>query len=466
MADRYVRSTTGNTPNNGSSWALAKQTLAGVAAIDAAGDIIYVSQAHNGTSASSTYNFAGTSGNPVYISCVDDALATPENQLATAVETVTTGASFFGSFYMQGITYIVSSSGTITLAANTSSSDHQVFENCTFIFTSTGNLNIGTTTVTPSTKVRFINCWVKFTNSSSQLAIYASNFEWIGGGFLSGTAFPASYNINVANGARAIHCLFSNLEFQGCSAIVRCLAGKAVFRSCYAAGEIALYAPSGPVSGVRFEKWACWTNLGDYGESGGMWRAPTPVAMGIYEDVGSIDAYGDGAPLDPLPDAGGAEYDGSRYAWIMQPGNNPTVFGCPYPAMPLVSPNIARWNDTVGTPITVAVEFLPSNTSPQKHHLWLEVEYYGVSGTVAKLLSARPNKTLSYSNPANIHPLGTLTWSGKASYFGADIASVQGRRLEATLTPQEPGLIVARVVWGYALGSAYPLFIDPALRVV
>jgi hypothetical protein len=53
MANLYVRSTDGNNSDNGTTWALAKATVAGVAAIDAAGDTIYLSQDHNETTASS-----------------------------------------------------------------------------------------------------------------------------------------------------------------------------------------------------------------------------------------------------------------------------------------------------------------------------------------------------------------------------------------------------------------------------
>mgnify|MGYP003394608494 FL=1 len=46
MADRYGRSTDGADGDGGTTWALAKATLAGLAAIDAAGDRIFLSQAH------------------------------------------------------------------------------------------------------------------------------------------------------------------------------------------------------------------------------------------------------------------------------------------------------------------------------------------------------------------------------------------------------------------------------------
>ena len=59
MATIYVRSTDGNNADNGSTWALAKATIAGAAAIDAAGDTVFVSDAHaESTAGAVTLTFA------------------------------------------------------------------------------------------------------------------------------------------------------------------------------------------------------------------------------------------------------------------------------------------------------------------------------------------------------------------------------------------------------------------------
>jgi hypothetical protein len=48
---RYLDSAAGNDANNGTTWALAKATVAGIDAIDTAGDTIYVAQTHSETTA-------------------------------------------------------------------------------------------------------------------------------------------------------------------------------------------------------------------------------------------------------------------------------------------------------------------------------------------------------------------------------------------------------------------------------
>lgn len=84
MANIYLRSTTGNDSNDGLSWATAKATLPGAHAICAAGDTIFVSQAHSETF-TSTYEFLspGTIGSPVRIVGVDDSSEPPTALAAT-----------------------------------------------------------------------------------------------------------------------------------------------------------------------------------------------------------------------------------------------------------------------------------------------------------------------------------------------------------------------------------------------
>ena len=95
MANIYVRSSDGNNADSGSSWALAKATLGGAAAVAAAGDTIYVSAAHSETTASAlALTFAGTAGNPIRILSVDDAgNPEPPTGLLAGATIATTGAS-------------------------------------------------------------------------------------------------------------------------------------------------------------------------------------------------------------------------------------------------------------------------------------------------------------------------------------------------------------------------------------
>src|SRR3990167_9113060 len=89
----YVRSTDGSDADTGLTWALAKATLVGALAVAAAGERIWVSQAHAETQASAmTLTSAGTEALPVEILCGNDA-AEPPTALATTATVTTTGAN-------------------------------------------------------------------------------------------------------------------------------------------------------------------------------------------------------------------------------------------------------------------------------------------------------------------------------------------------------------------------------------
>src|SRR5574340_915503 len=89
MANIYVRSTDGSNTDNGTTWELAKLDLSGAAAIDAAGDNVYLSQVHaESTATAVSLYFAGTVGNPTKIVCVNDGAAPPTAVAITATVTV------------------------------------------------------------------------------------------------------------------------------------------------------------------------------------------------------------------------------------------------------------------------------------------------------------------------------------------------------------------------------------------
>ena len=193
MADIYVRSTDGNNADNGSTWALAKLDLAGAAAIDTDGDTIWVSDAHNeSTAAAFTLAFAGTLSSPVKIICGDDA-AEPPTVSSTAGTFATIGAGSFsitGHLYVYGITFICGSGAsfsTITLAS--ASNNSQTYEQCSFQLGNSNsssriypaNVNAGLNGAT-----KWNNCTVKFGSAGQRIVMFGCRFEWIGGSILSG----------------------------------------------------------------------------------------------------------------------------------------------------------------------------------------------------------------------------------------------------------------------------------------
>ncbi len=70
MAVIYLRSTDGSDADNGSTWALAKATLAAALTAAGAGGTVYVSQVHAETQAGAmTLTSPGTEASPVRVIC-------------------------------------------------------------------------------------------------------------------------------------------------------------------------------------------------------------------------------------------------------------------------------------------------------------------------------------------------------------------------------------------------------------
>jgi hypothetical protein len=113
MSNIYVRSTDGNNADSGATWALAKATLAGAAAIAVAGDVIYFSQVH----AESTASPIGVAGGgsvllPTKWICANDAAEPPTAVATTATITTTSGNGItlfnsggYGIFYGLSFSY-------------------------------------------------------------------------------------------------------------------------------------------------------------------------------------------------------------------------------------------------------------------------------------------------------------------------------------------------------------------------
>src|SRR5690349_19716487 len=107
---RYVRSTDGSNSDNGTTWALAKATIAGLDAIDTAGDTLWVSQVHaESTSSAVTLSFAGTAAAPTKLMCGNDATEPPTAPATGATVALSGGIgnslTFGGYLYAYGISF-------------------------------------------------------------------------------------------------------------------------------------------------------------------------------------------------------------------------------------------------------------------------------------------------------------------------------------------------------------------------
>ncbi len=114
----------------------------------------------------------------------------------------------------------------------------------------------------------------------------------------------------------------------------------------------------------------------------------------------------------------------------------------PYESLP-----IEFWNETLGS-ITLTVPVLTDNITLTDAEAWLEVEYLGTSGfPLGVFVSDRVSDPI-FGTPANQTTDGASTW---ASAPGTPVKQL----LSVTFTPQEKGLIRARVMVARASTTIY-----------
>lgn len=458
MANIYVRSTDGSDADSGATWALAKATLSGAGGIDAAGDNIYVSDAHaESTAVDVTISLAGTASNPVKVICGDDAAEPPTT--ATTTGTVTsTGTSdinVVGSAYIYGLSFNCGTgASTVNLVLKPGAGGKQTYENCVFSIPNTAttsrlavcNTSGGTDT---DSEVEWRNCDVSFGHASQNLQVNLGNFRWKGGSILAGSA-DLTYLINssaASSGTRP-----GNFEIE------------AVDFSNMAAGFILAGTHTASFVG-KFKNCklpASWSgNLGTFSNPGPRIEMHNCDAGGTNYRMWVEDYYGSTKTETTIVMTGGASDGTTPISWKMESSSNAT-----YPAGVLVSPVFSIWNDTTGVGKTVTVEFVHDTNivagqgagtafAFQDDEVWLEVEYLSASGsplgTIIRDVKATPLTTAADQTSSSV----AWTTTGMTT-------PVKQKLVSASFTPQQKGYIQCRV---YVAAAGKIIYVDPKITV-
>ena len=438
MADIYVRNTDGSDADNGSTWALAKATLVGADAIDVAGDTVYVSSLHNQTQgATLTLSFAGTYASPTKVLSVDDATGT----ITPGAEVSTTNNFAIvmnGSVYCHGMTFIAgigSSSGTPLTIGSTASKS--VFENCNIKVAATGSGQIyhGNAAST-------IVCILELINSNISLNATTSRFNlngqllWRGGAYVPLTNQPTalftlnqrSYGPSLVEGVD-LSALPSTVNIVGNGAGMCQL----LLRNCKlpASWSGSLVGVAITTPGFRVEMHNCDS-------------IDTNYRLWIEDYAGSIKSE------TTLVRTGGASDGTTGYSFKMT-----TTASANSVVAPLVSPEIAIWNDTVGSSKTVTVEILhDSATNLTDGEIWLEVQYLGTSGFPLGLFESDAKADILATAADQATSSETWTTTG--------MTNPNKQKLSVTFTPQEKGYLQAKV---YLAKASKTVYVDPKLTV-
>lgn len=444
MADIYVRSTDGNDADNGSTWALAKATLAGAAAIDAAGDSIYLSQAHAESSAAAqTIALAGTKSNPVRVIAGNDAAAPPTSTSTASVSTTGLNAiTISGSAYFKGITFSCGSGvGNIQLNVNnvgTTADAIEVFEDCELIANANGATSVinicGGASNSETVKTILKNSHMKVTNASALIDVFGM-FEWRGGSILSGNGSTGKL-FRTGSTSRPMVSKISSVDFSNMSAscpmVEATRSGHWHFADCKLPASWTGGLITGtPTAGFRAEMFNC-----DSGD--------TNYRVWVEDYAGSI------RDETTLVMTGGATDGTTAISWKMATTANANEL-----VAPLVSPEMAIWNETTAASKTVTVEILhDSATALTDAEVWLEVEYLGTSGV--PLGSVVSDKRATVLTTAANQTTSSATWTTTG------MTNPNKQKLSVTFTPQEKGFFIGRA---YLAKASKTIYVDCEMTV-
>lgn len=446
MANFYVRSTDGNNSDNGSTWALAKQTLAGAASASAAGDTIFVSQSHNySVSGSISVTFPGTASNPTRVICGSDAAEPPASTADTGKETninTTATYSFQGSAYCYGlVTELAPTLGAGNLYYMVAGDGGaQVFEKCTSIIntanTSSG-VFIGTGSPTVETSFTGKEHTFIFGHASQGLNLLPACSVTLIGGKIDATS-AAITDFVAAALSDTVDFTVVGFDFSSAASTLNIIknagqaSGKVLLRGCKMpsswSGSLVASGPSNP--GFRASMYNCDS-------------ADTHYRLLIHTAAGTI------RDETTLVRSGGATDGTTSISWKMTTNTtaNNTV-------NPLVSDDMAVWNTSVGSSITVTVEILhDSATNLKDNEVWLEVDYLGTSGV--PLTTVTSDKAAVLATAAD-QATSSVTWTTTG------LTNPNKQKLGVTFTPQEYGFIRARVCLGKA---SYTVYTDSEMTI-
>lgn len=455
MAIIYVKSGSSNT-SPFDTWAKAATTLAGAAGADAAGDTIYLSDAHSESSASAqTIALAGTLADPVRVICGDDA-AEPPTAVATTASVLTTGANgitTYGIAEFYGVKFSAGSGAVnAPITINTYSvvgNSRERFEDCEFLIPASGSgasiriNNNGAASNAVNCRTDFANCFVETKTTSGNCLLLAGLFVWDGGGLKSGQASSSAALIApISTAGRTTSCELSGLDFQYMGS------GQAMFAANNTTAKMTMRncrLPSGwsgsLVSGTL--------TAGDYYVMHNCDDGDTNYALWVQTYAGTILSE------DVIVRTGGASNGTTTISWRMAAGGD-----VKYPTITLESPEIVQWNETTGSSITATIEVVHdsvgSGTSGAltNAECWLEVQYLGTSGV--------PLGTFDSDVKADILASAADQTSSSETWTTTGLTTPVKQKLSVTFTPQEKGYVHAVVKFAIPSETVY---VDPKLTI-
>ena len=449
MSNLFLRSTDGLDTDNGTTWALAKATLAGIDAIELAGDTVFVSQVHAETTAAAvTYTFAGTVGNPTKIICGNDA-AEPPTTTTTGASVSTSGASnirVIGSAYLQGIAFSCGSAAQnfANPSFNYSGIAHQHYNACDLFLIDqhpSSIMTFGSNAGGDSSRTTLQNCRIKLSNAAQSIT-YNGLLRVVGGSFVAGTVSPTAGVFSLAASGPSCDATIENFDLSALAAGTHLLlppaaggarTGIARFRNCKMPAAWTGNLVAGTISNPNFraEMYNCDSGATNY-------------RLWIEDYTGTIKHE------TTLVKTGGASDGTTTLAWKMASNANTNEY-----AGALRSGEIAVWNDTIGSAKTVTVDILRDSASGLTDaEVWIDVEYQGTTGN--------PMGVEVSSKRATVLTTAATITASTATWTTTGMTAPNRQKMSVTFTPQQKGPIIVRVYFAKPSATVY---VDPTAQV-
>lgn len=437
MTTYYVDSAAGSNTAPYDTWAKAATLVATIAALDVAGDTVYVASTHSELTAGSiTWGWAGTRTSPIRVVCADKTSGAPPVTIATGAVCAATNSVVMAAVneevYFYGITFESQTTGSSSIQPRGGS----MFEQCTFLLS--GASGSGAISLSSGCPI-WLNCYIKFGFSGMSINSISNKFRWSGGGFLAGTSTPTTLVSGAISNASII--LWDGLDFSQLGSSVN------LFTVNSTSSRDSL------VSLRNIKMPAAWSGTLTSGTLGD--NATVDLinvdSSGTNYVLHKQTPFGDIYSETTIVRSNGASDGVTVLSWKMVSVAASGVF----PFGSLVTGDFRRWNETIGSSVTLTVEFIhDSVTALKDDEIWLEVNYLGDSGSPlgSSITDAKTNVLASGTNQTS----SAVTWTTTG------LTNPNKQKLSVTFTPQLKGFFVARV---YLCKASYTVYVDPLITV-
>jgi hypothetical protein len=402
--------------------------------IDAAGDTIWVSQAHTETGAGNLAPaIAGTDTAVEAILCGNDGAEPPTTLATTAAINTAGNLSWGAAAYYYGLVCTTTTGGSHQL--NNTNTRQQRMEQCTFRINASSNLYsvIFNSSGSGGGRIALRDCRYKFGHAGQGWAIGGYVHE-INGSFEGGTTAPTTLIKSTGVGTTLVEGTdFSNLG-TGFNVTVPPVAGQhlTLRRVKFAASWAGALISAALTTPVRVSMYNYMIGSTVYGlwieDFAGVIKSETVIVM----DNGASDGV-------------------TAFSWKMTSNANAEPL-----LTHLISDEMVIWSDTVGgSPAisrTITVNILhDSATNLTDNEVWLEVHYLGSSSSALG----------SYANDRKADTLATAADQTASSegWTTTGLSNPNKQKLSATITPGQKGFYICKVVLAKPSKTIY---VDPA----